>query len=143
MTTRATQSDKTKPATAKKSVASARPKATAETAKTKVPSPSLVTETPAVVGGSELRKKELLDMVVERTGVKKKFAKPVAEAIMDILGDALAEGRELNLHPMGKIKQQRSKEVANARVIVAKIRQSRPGNSASDNTMDTLADAAE
>ena len=62
-------------------------------------------------------------MVVARADVSKQYAKPVVEALLEILGDALSEGRELNLQPMGRIKQKRVKETGKARVIVANIRQ--------------------
>ncbi|MCZ4351403.1 HU family DNA-binding protein [Roseovarius aestuarii] len=95
----------------------------------------------------ELKKQELIALIVERSDVAKKYAKPVIEAMLDVLGEALAEGRELNLQPMGKIKQNRVKETAKARVIVAKIRQQKPGASGQDgvsaNTKEAVADAAE
>ena len=106
----------------------------AATAATPEPAESItsvvVTENPAADAGPELKKQELLDKVVTRTDVKKKLAKPVVEAVLEILGEALGEGRELNLQPLGKVKQNRTKETAGARIIIAKIRQSKP-NSAS------------
>jgi hypothetical protein len=98
----------------------------------KAPAPAVVTETKAVVTGSELKKKEVLDEVVERSGIKKKFAKPVIEAMIDVLGEALSEGREINLQPFGRIKQQRTKDTSNAQIIVAKIRQSKAAGPALD-----------
>ena len=91
-----------------------------------------MTKTPPVEGLAVLKKKELVDSVVKRSGVKKKFAKPAVEAMIDLLGEALAEGRELHLQPFGKIKQHRSKESGNARVIMAKIRQSKSAAPALD-----------
>ena len=44
-----------------------------------------------------MRKKELIDLVVERSGLKKKDAKPIIEATLAILGGALADTRELDL----------------------------------------------
>ncbi len=73
--------------------------------------------------GDPLKKQELINLVVERSDVAKKHAKPVIEAMLAVLGDALAEGRELNLQPMGKVKRKRVKDTDNARVIVANIRQ--------------------
>jgi DNA-binding protein HU-alpha len=98
-----------------------------------------------------LKKKELLDAVVERSGVRMKFAKPTVEAMMAVLGEAIAEGRDLNLPPMGKIKQQRTKDAANVRVTVAKIRQSKRdgdaesnlGESGEENDSQGVAEAAE
>jgi len=81
-----------------------------------------------------MKKKELLNLVVERSGVRKKFAKPTVEAMMAVLGEAIAEGRDLNLPPMGKIKQQRTKDASNVRVTVAKIRQSKPDSAVESDT---------
>ena len=107
------------------------------------PTPAVVSDTSVTVAGAELRKKELVEKVVERSGIKKKDAKPVIEAMMDILGEAIAEGRELNLQPLGKIKQQRRKETDTSRVTVAKIRQSKTVFPALDNPKESVADAAE
>ena len=96
------------------------------------PAPAVVTEGKPVVTGVELKKKELLEEVVERSGVKKKFAKPVVEAMIDVLGEALSEGREMNLQPLGKLKQQRTKDTSNAQIIVVKIRQSKAAGPALD-----------
>lgn len=124
-------------------------------AKADTPAPAVVTETKAVVAPSELKKKELLDVVVERSGVRKKFAKPVVEAMIDVLGEALAEGREINLQPFGKLKQQRTKDTSNAQIIVAKICQSKAAGPALDledradmdegeiSSKESVADAAE
>ncbi|SEN72971.1 DNA-binding protein HU-alpha [Roseovarius tolerans] len=89
--------------------------------------PVVVTDTPIESAGPEMKKQELLDKVVSRSDTRKKFAKPVVEAMLEILGETLAEGRELNLPPLGKVKLNRTKEGARARVIVAKIRQSKQG----------------
>ncbi len=73
----------------------------------------------------ELKKQELLAKVVEQSGIRKRDAKPVVEAMLDVLGQALAEGRALDLQPFGKLMQNRSNEKSNARIIFAKIRQSK------------------
>ncbi|SFQ56646.1 DNA-binding protein HU-alpha [Roseivivax halotolerans] len=71
----------------------------------------------------DLKKRELVDKIVKRTGIKKKDVKPVIEEALQILGDALSEGRELNLKPFGKMKVQRVKDVQNGQVLVTKVRQ--------------------
>ena len=99
----------------------------------------------------ELKKRELIDAVVERSGVRKKYAKPAVEAMIDILGEAISEGRELNLQPLGKITRKRTKDTANARVTMARIRQSKAAGPAFDpadkadagKSKETVADAAE
>lgn len=73
--------------------------------------------------GTELDKKELIERVVERCGVKKRDAKPAIEAALAILGEALAEGRELKLEPLGKLKVTKIKEMGDKRMIVSRLRQ--------------------
>lgn len=95
----------------------------------------------------EMKKQELIALVVDRSDVAKKHAKPVVEAMLEVLGEALAEGRELNLQPLGKVKQNRVKDTPGARVIVAKIRQQKPGGAPQDegakNAKEAVADDAE
>ena len=73
----------------------------------------------------QLKKRELVDAVVRRTGLKKRHAKPAVEAALAILGETLAEGRELNLQPLGKVLLNRTQESDTTRVMVTRIRQSK------------------
>lgn len=91
------------------------------------PTPKLVTVSTPVVAEADLKKKELVDLVVEKSGIKKKDAKPVVEAMLAVLGETIAAGRELNLQPLGKLRINRAEEKSNGRVIVCKLRQSIPG----------------
>jgi len=79
-------------------------------------------EASAVTATLELRKKELIDQAVERSGIKKRDAKPVVEAVLAILGEAIGEERSVNLEPMGKLRVTRSKDNPNGRVHVCKLR---------------------
>ncbi|MGX0977551.1 hypothetical protein ACSSVY_003284 [Roseovarius sp. MBR-51] len=99
-----------------------------------------VTDTIPADAGPDLKKQELIDKVLGKGDIKKKYAKPVVEAVLEVLGEALAEGRELNLPPMGKIKINRVRDVANARIIVAKIRQSKAGAGSDAGTDDQDSD---
>ncbi|WP_234172573.1 HU family DNA-binding protein [Ruegeria pomeroyi] len=74
--------------------------------------------------GNELRKRELIDLVVARSDVKKKFAKPAVEAMLAILGEAISQERDLNLQPLGKLKVNRSADKGNGQVIICKLRRS-------------------
>ncbi len=85
--------------------------------------PTVVKVTEPTVAEPDLKKKDLINMVVERSGVKKKFAKPTIEAALAVIGEALASGRELNLPPMGKVRINRNEEKADGRVIVCRLRQ--------------------
>ncbi len=84
----------------------------------------IVTHTLApVVVGNELRKKELIELVVGRSGMKRKDVKPVVEAMLAVLGDAFAEQREMNVPPLGKFKVQRAQKKPDGRALVIKLRQ--------------------
>ncbi|SHJ92245.1 DNA-binding protein HU-alpha [Shimia gijangensis] len=130
--TTGTQSVSTASAKATKSVPKVK-SSTSSTAKTtprKAPpkpasqaNPVVVTASEPVVSAPELKKKDLIDAVVEQSGIKKKFAKPVIEATLAVLGETLADGRGLNLRPFGKMKIQRSKDVSNGKVMTVRVRQ--------------------
>lgn len=79
------------------------------------------------VSQTALKRRELLAQVVRRSEVKNKFAKPVLDAALDVIGAALAEGRDLNLAPMGRVKIMREIEQSGSRVLVARIRQTTGG----------------
>lgn len=83
----------------------------------------VVTQSTPVVALPDLKKIDLIDAVVERSGIKKKFAKPAIEAALAVLGETLAEGRSLNLRPLGKVKIQRTKDVPNGKVMTVRVRQ--------------------
>ncbi len=114
------------------------------------PEPVVVAAASPVVAAPELSKKELVELAVERSGVKKKDAKPVVEAVLALLGEAVAEGRELNLKPFGKLRINRSQERSNGKVFVCKLRQPAVAkNAAAENSgeagnssNDPLAEAA-
>lgn len=76
-----------------------------------------------VVLGPMMRKPELVNAVVAKTGLKKKDVKPIVEATLAVLGSALQDARELNLEPMGKIKVTRVKDKALGKLLHARIRQ--------------------
>ena len=106
------------------------------------PDPAVVVNAPTVVvAGVEMKKKELIDLVVERSGIKKRFAKPTIEAALAVLGEAMAEGRPLNLKPMGKVKVHKSKPIAGGQVLMARVRQH--DNDAEESGPAPLAEAAE
>ncbi len=114
--------------------------AAAQSAVSSQPKPVVVTENTPSVSDPALKKKELIDTVVERSGIKKKDAKPVIEAMLAVLGQTLADGREMNLQPFGKVKINRAKDVQGGKVLVTKIRQS---NRVPKASSDPSAKAAE
>ncbi len=84
-----------------------------------------------------MRKKELIDLVVERSAIKKKDAKPVVEAMLAVLGEALADNRELNLLPMGKFKVVNEKDLGNGKMMRVKVRQVTPSDKPETAGADT------
>ncbi|WP_082181981.1 HU family DNA-binding protein [Aestuariivita boseongensis] len=145
--TRATTATrKTSKSTAAKSKAK-KPRTATSTAtrrasgKTPAVTPKLVEVKEATVAKPALRKKELIELVVERSGAKKKDAKPAIEAALAVLGEALADGRELNLKPFGKLKIARQEEKSNGTVIVCRVRQ--PKDSPPETSADGGLHAAE
>lgn len=85
--------------------------------------PAIVQTPQAVILGPVMRKKELIEAVVTRSGMKKKDAKPVVDAMLSVLGEALADNRELILPPLGRVKVRKEKKLPNGRVLVVKVRQ--------------------
>jgi DNA-binding protein HU-alpha len=86
-----------------------------------------------------LRKKELFERVVEVTGAKKKDVKPIVEATLKALGDALSSGDELVLPPLGKAKVNRQKDLGSAEMLVIRLR--RQDEKPAEATTDGAADA--
>ncbi|KUF12831.1 hypothetical protein AVJ23_00925 [Pseudoponticoccus marisrubri] len=87
-----------------------------------------------------MKKKELVELAVERSGVKKRDAKPAIEAALAVLGEALSDGRELNLPNFGKLKITRMKKGDNGQIINARVRQP---EHVENTPTDPLAHAAE
>lgn len=75
-----------------------------------------------------LRKKELLDTVTERSGVKRKDVKPVVEALLAVLGETLDAGRQIQVPPLGKVKINRIADKENGNVLICRLR--RPAKTA-------------
>lgn len=70
-----------------------------------------------------LKKRELLQKLSDKTGLRKSRIRPVMDAMLTILGEAVAEERPLQLPPLGKLKPLRSKAQGGARISHVKIRQ--------------------
>ncbi len=91
-------------------------------------------------GTKSLRKKELVDRVVVASGVKKKDAKPVVEAMLAEMGAALARGEGLRLLPFGNLKIAKTKSLANGEVLTCKVRRSRAGSRSPAGTLAAVAE---
>ena len=139
-TGRKTTTTRRKTATRRKTSGSA-PAAPAETVQTEASQAPASSQEATGAGAQALRKKELIERVIAQSGMKKKDVKPVVEATLAVLGEALAKHEDLNLRPMGKLVIQRTKDVGNGEVLIARIR--RPAEKPADTPKDPLAEAAE
>ena len=76
-----------------------------------------------VVDVEQMKKPALLDAVVARTNLKKRDVKPAVEAALAVIGDALANGEQVNLPPLGKLRVIKAKELGDgAQAITLKLR---------------------
>lgn len=147
-----------KPAAAKKPAAAPKSAAKAPAAKAAAAKPAAAAAKPARArpakagqrksqGGAAdrpvLKLKELVDRVVERAGAKKKDAKPVVEAMLAILGDALAAGESLILPPLGRVRVNRTKEAANGAMLTIKLKRGGGVKKSTGNGDDDLAEPPE
>lgn len=82
-----------------------------------------------------LRKKDLIDRVVAVSGVKKKDAKPVVEAMLAEMGAALARGEGLHLQPFGNLRIAKTRNLSKGGVLTCKIRLVPPAQDASGSPL--------
>ena len=75
---------------------------------------------------SPLKKRELIDGVAAETGLKRREVRAVTEAVLSVMGGALAEGRSLNLEPLGKLRVAKSTDNDGSRVLTCKLRRKKP-----------------
>jgi len=86
-------------------------------------SAKVATPSKAVTAKMMMKKGELIDQVVERTGVKKRDAKASVEAALVVLSAALTNETDLNLPPLGKIRIVKSKDINDgAQILTLKLR---------------------
>lgn len=89
------------------------------------PPQAAVKEGAPAVSIEPLKKQELLQAVSDRTDLPKARIRPVIEAVLEVLGQAVADDRALQLPPLGKLKPLRSKMRDGARISHVKIRQNK------------------
>lgn len=86
-----------------------------------------------------LKLRDLLEIVAKTSGTKKKAARAVVEATLAALGDALAEGAELNLPPLGKARVNRQRDTAGGEILVIRLRRPTPGDKPGKAAKEALA----
>lgn len=73
-----------------------------------------------------LRKKELIERVVDQTGMRKGEARKAVEATLGVLAGTLDSGQDVNLPPLGKIKVAKTRETGGTKVLSCRIRLAGP-----------------
>lgn len=69
-----------------------------------------------------LQKRQLMAHVVRRTGLRNSDVKPVVEATLAELGDAIASGMTLALPPLGRARISRRLDSSGAEIITQRLR---------------------
>ena len=136
-----TRAASTKPKAAAKTAAKPTAAVSVVTAKTAEPQTSQ-TATPAGAkpDAPELTKKEMVERMVAASGMKKGDARRALEASMEAVAQALREGYNLSLPPLGKIKIARTKDTPNGKMVVLRTKLKDPAKAV---PKDPLAAATE
>lgn len=102
------------------------------------PAAKVVNAAVSVPKGEVLKKPEFIDRAIARTDVKKRDAKPAIEAALAVLAEALSNGEELNLPPMGKLRVVKSKDLGEGvKVMTLKLRTMKDGAGLGAQTSDS------
>lgn len=96
-----------------------------------------------LANANALKKKDLIDQVLAKTGAKKKLVKDVIEATLSVLGDALSKGAMLNLPPFGKAKVSRPQVAGTGNAMTVKVRRTTGGGQGGVKARQALADTEE
>lgn len=69
-----------------------------------------------------LQKRQFLSAVAHRAGMRNAQVKPIVEATLAELGDAIAAGQTLALPPLGRARINRQRDVSGSEVITLRLR---------------------
>lgn len=75
------------------------------------------------------KRNDLLAAVTARSPLPKSDLRTVVELVLDEMGNALADGHDLALPPLGRIKVQKRKENGGAEVLSLRLRRKSAGGS--------------
>ena len=78
------------------------------------------------------RKRDLINAVVARSGVKRRDAKASTDVLLEVLGETIASEWSMNLPGFGKLKVTKSKLLPKGRVLTVRVRQPQQSESDSD-----------
>ena len=92
----------------------------------------------------QVKKKDFVERVVLRSGAKKPVVRDLTEAVLAVLGEALAKGETLVLPPLGKISVARTVDKTGGDILHVKLRRMAAPEDAKkneDSASDPLAEA--
>ncbi|WP_284164215.1 HU family DNA-binding protein [Frigidibacter sp. SD6-1] len=109
-------------------------KTPADAAKPARKRPAKASETPAkpeadmadAAEGTVLKLRDLVERAASRSGAKKPAAKPVIEAALAVIAEALDAGQSLNLPPLGRVRVGKVKEGAQGAMLTLKLKRGGP-----------------
>lgn len=78
----------------------------------------------------ELKKKELIDRITAKSGMKRGEVRTTLDATLTVLRQALREGCDLSMAPLGKLKIAREKETPNGKLVVCRVKLKDPETTA-------------
>lgn len=120
-----TKKSATKSSTGTRKAATAKPDADAPVADAPTTAVQGVTRAVPTAEGEndgKIVKKDLIDRVIARSGVKPRYVRPVVDALLVELGEMLEEAETMQLQPLGTVKVQRRKDVTDGEVIITKVK---------------------
>jgi len=144
--TRKTRSSTASKTTAPRSTAAKRPATGSKAPKiaaVTAPEPGQAAPAPAPAASpppAEVTRKALIERVKARAeDTKGRDIRAVMDAVLQELGDALTAGETVKIPPLGVIKVQRRREIADGEIVICKLRRRK----AAPAPKDPLAEAAE
>jgi len=69
-----------------------------------------------------VRRKELVERIATKSGMKPNLIKSVLDAVLLEIGDALSGGESVRVQPFGQISVNRRKDLPDGEVIICKLR---------------------
>lgn len=87
--------------------------------------------------GVQVKKKDLVDSIVTRSGIKKPDVRATLDATLAIIAERLMAGDELVLPPLGRVRLLKERQTPKARIATLRLQQS----SDADTATDPLAEA--
>lgn len=82
--------------------------------------------TPEIAPRLQLRLRDVVERVCDRSGMRKAEARAAIEATMSVIGDAIENGEDIDLPGFGKLKCQREKETGRGKAYVLRLMRNRP-----------------